>query len=46
MKKVEKSYGMHQVFESIKTLKHGNDGLIFTSAVAPYQFGTCDKMLK
>lgn len=46
LKKVEKSYGVTSVMESIQNLKHGNDGLIFTSAIAPYRIGTCDKMLK
>ncbi|RCH86520.1 Dcp1p-Dcp2p decapping enzyme complex alpha subunit, partial [Rhizopus stolonifer] len=32
--------------EIIPKLKHGNDGLIFTSVDAPYVMGTCDKMLK
>ncbi|KAI7907459.1 mRNA-capping enzyme subunit alpha [Cokeromyces recurvatus] len=32
--------------EIIPKLKHGNDGLIFTSVNAPYSMGTCDKMLK
>ncbi|CEP09075.1 hypothetical protein [Parasitella parasitica] len=32
--------------EIIPKLKHGNDGLIFTSVNAPYSMGTCNKMLK
>ncbi|KAG2195402.1 hypothetical protein INT47_002841 [Mucor saturninus] len=32
--------------EIIPKLKHGNDGLIFTSVNAPYAMGTCNKMLK
>ncbi|KAI9477758.1 MAG: mRNA-capping enzyme subunit alpha [Benjaminiella poitrasii] len=32
--------------EVIPKLKHGNDGLIFTSVDAPYSMGTCNKMLK
>ncbi|KAI9347549.1 mRNA-capping enzyme subunit alpha [Pilaira anomala] len=32
--------------EIIPNLKHGNDGLIFTSVNAPYVMGTCNKMLK
>ena len=46
MKKVEKSYGLKLVLDSIEHLQHANDGLIFTSAVAPYTLGTCEKMLK
>ncbi|KAI8971930.1 mRNA capping enzyme, catalytic domain-containing protein [Mycotypha africana] len=32
--------------EVIPNLKHGSDGLIFTSVNAPYVMGTCNKMLK
>ncbi|KAI8356142.1 mRNA capping enzyme alpha subunit [Choanephora cucurbitarum] len=41
------TYHLDVVFnEIIPNLKHGNDGLIFTSVEAPYSMGTCDKMLK
>ncbi|KAJ3029751.1 Dcp1p-Dcp2p decapping enzyme complex alpha subunit [Rhizophlyctis rosea] len=46
LKPLQLSYGISKVFEDIETLKHGNDGLIFTSSVAPYSVGTCEKMLK
>ncbi|KAG9297371.1 hypothetical protein G9A89_009455 [Geosiphon pyriformis] len=47
VKQMELSYGLEKVFqEVIPSLKHQSDGLIFTSAVAPYKTGTCDKMLK
>lgn len=46
-KPVELSYGLTKVLAvDIPKLKHGNDGLIFTSVNAPYSFGTCEKMLK
>ncbi|KAF9898658.1 Dcp1p-Dcp2p decapping enzyme complex alpha subunit, partial [Lobosporangium transversale] len=42
-----KSYGIEMMFrEIIPKLKHGNDGLIFTSSVAPYVLSTNTKMLK
>ncbi|CDS07219.1 hypothetical protein LRAMOSA09742 [Lichtheimia ramosa] len=41
------TYHLDTVFNQIiPTLKHGNDGLIFTSVNAPYTLGTCDKMIK
>ncbi|GAA5804259.1 mRNA capping enzyme, catalytic domain-containing protein [Helicostylum pulchrum] len=41
------TYHLDMVFnEIIPNLKHGNDGLIFTSVSAPYVMGTCNKMLK
>ncbi|CAG8496203.1 10018_t:CDS:2, partial [Paraglomus brasilianum] len=47
VKQMELSYGVLKVFdEVIPKLKHKNDGLIFTSAVAEYIPGTCEKMLK
>ncbi|KAL1925302.1 uncharacterized protein VTP21DRAFT_185 [Calcarisporiella thermophila] len=46
MKHMERSYGITQVFEQIKELHHGNDGLIFTPVKQPYILGTCKKMLK
>ncbi len=46
LKKLERSYALNRVLDSIESLKHANDGLLFTSAVAGYRIGTCDKMLK
>ncbi|KAG0344206.1 Dcp1p-Dcp2p decapping enzyme complex alpha subunit [Podila humilis] len=47
LKQMELSYGLDKMFfEVIPHLKHGNDGLIFTSAVAPYITSTNTKMLK
>ncbi|KAG0322219.1 Dcp1p-Dcp2p decapping enzyme complex alpha subunit [Podila horticola] len=47
LKQMELSYGIDKMFyEVIPHLKHGNDGLIFTSAVAPYIPSTNTKMLK
>ncbi|KAL0086043.1 mRNA capping enzyme, catalytic domain-containing protein [Phycomyces blakesleeanus] len=41
------TYHLDQVFnEIIPKLKHGNDGLIFTSVSAPYLYGTSQKMIK
>ncbi|KAF9408575.1 Dcp1p-Dcp2p decapping enzyme complex alpha subunit [Podila epigama] len=47
LKQMELSYGIEKMFnEVIPQLRHGNDGLIFTSAVAPYIPSTNTKMLK
>ncbi|CAG8511609.1 7346_t:CDS:2 [Paraglomus occultum] len=47
VKQMELSYGVLKVFdEVIPKLKHKNDGLIFTSSVAEYIPGTCEKILK
>lgn len=46
LKKLELSYHLVQVFKHMESLNHKSDGIIFTSAVAPYSIGTCDKMLK
>ncbi|KAI5476292.1 mRNA guanylyltransferase, partial [Pseudohyphozyma bogoriensis] len=47
LKPQELSYGIEAVFkEHVPKLKHGNDGLIFTSAEAPYTPGTDPKILK
>jgi hypothetical protein len=45
LKPQELSYGIEAVFkEHLPKLLHGNDGLIFTSAEAPYTPGTDHKM--
>lgn len=45
LKKQELSYGIEAVFrDHVPKLLHGNDGLIFTSAEAPYTPGTDRKM--
>ncbi|KAG0197787.1 Dcp1p-Dcp2p decapping enzyme complex alpha subunit [Mortierella sp. GBA30] len=47
LKEMQLSYGIERMFrEVIPNLKHGNDGLIFTSSVAPYVPSTNVKMLK
>lgn len=46
LKHSEISYGLKRIVDSIPHLKHGNDGLLFTSVNAPYKLGTCDTMLK
>ncbi|KAF9954577.1 Dcp1p-Dcp2p decapping enzyme complex alpha subunit [Mortierella alpina] len=47
LKEMQLSYGIERMFkEVIPNLKHGNDGLIFTSSVAPYIPSTNVKMLK
>lgn len=45
LKRQELAYGIQAVFkEHLPSLKHGSDGLIFTSAEAPYTAGTDRKM--
>ncbi|KAJ3128570.1 Dcp1p-Dcp2p decapping enzyme complex alpha subunit [Nowakowskiella sp. JEL0407] len=46
VKKLELSYGMKSVFDSIPHLHHKSDGIIFTSKTAPYRIGTCEDMIK
>ena len=47
LKKMEFAYGTEMMFRSIlPSLKHGNDGLIFTSRTAPYKCGTDPHILK
>jgi mRNA guanylyltransferase len=44
-KTMQLSYGLDLVLrEVIPKLKHKSDGLIFTSSIAPYAPGTCEKM--
>ncbi|KAI7889738.1 mRNA capping enzyme, catalytic domain-containing protein [Mucor mucedo] len=46
LKKMERSYGLHLVFEQIPKLKHKSDGIIWTPVKYPYTSGTCEKLLK
>ncbi|KAJ3344769.1 Dcp1p-Dcp2p decapping enzyme complex alpha subunit [Entophlyctis luteolus] len=46
LKPLHSSYNVTRVFDQIPQLKHKNDGVIFTSAIAPYAIGTCEKMIK
>ncbi|KAF9580931.1 Dcp1p-Dcp2p decapping enzyme complex alpha subunit [Lunasporangiospora selenospora] len=47
LKEINLSYGIDKMFrEVIPNLKHGTDGLMFTSAIAPYVPSTNSKMLK
>ncbi|KAK4058523.1 Dcp1p-Dcp2p decapping enzyme complex alpha subunit [Microbotryomycetes sp. JL221] len=47
LKRQELSYGIEAVFrDHLPSLRHGNDGLIFTSAESPYTAGTDPKILK
>lgn len=47
LKAMELAYGIDKVLhQDLPKLTHGNDGLIFTSATAPYQMGTDPKILK
>ncbi|KAK4053485.1 Dcp1p-Dcp2p decapping enzyme complex alpha subunit [Microbotryomycetes sp. JL201] len=47
LKPQELSYGIEAIFRvHLPKLRHGNDGLIFTSAEAPYTPGTDRKILK
>ena len=42
---MELAYGIEAVFrDHLPSLEHGNDGLIFTSAEAPYTMGTDVRM--
>jgi mRNA guanylyltransferase len=44
---MSKSYGLAEIFAKvIPSLKHGNDGLIFTPVEYPYECGTCKMLLK
>ena len=45
LKPMELSYGVEAVFrDHLPRLQHGNDGLIFTGAEAPYTVGTDQRM--
>ncbi|GBB86355.1 hypothetical protein RclHR1_12780009 [Rhizophagus clarus] len=47
LKHMEFSYGLDKVLDTvIPNLRHKNDGLIFTSSIAGYKTGTCEKMIK
>ncbi|KAI7899675.1 mRNA capping enzyme, catalytic domain-containing protein [Cokeromyces recurvatus] len=46
LKKMERSYGLHVVFDQIPKLKHKSDGIIWTPVKYPYTPGTCEKLLK
>ncbi|KAL2200918.1 mRNA capping enzyme alpha subunit-like protein [Corynascus similis CBS 632.67] len=47
MKEMQFSYGIEMMFrEVLPSLKHQNDGLIFTCRTSPYQFGTDPHILK
>ncbi|KAJ2716623.1 hypothetical protein H4R19_000537 [Coemansia spiralis] len=47
VKQFQYSYAADYVQSTIvPTLKHGSDGLIFTSVNSPYVIGTCDKIIK
>lgn len=41
---MERSYGLHLVFEQIPKLKHKSDGIIWTPVKYPYTPGTCEKL--
>ncbi|CAO3611848.1 unnamed protein product [Mucor hiemalis] len=46
LKRMERSYGLHLVFEQIPKLNHKSDGIIWTPVKYPYKTGTCEKLLK
>ena len=46
IKKLELSYAIEKIFTDLPTHKHKSDGIIFTSAIAPYKPGTCCKQIK
>ena len=41
---MERSYGLHLVFDQMTKLKHSSDGVIWTPVKYPYIPGTCDKL--
>jgi mRNA guanylyltransferase len=45
-KRLELAYNLPVVFQVMESYRHKTDGVIFTSAGAPYELGTCEKMLK
>ncbi|KAH6573304.1 hypothetical protein BASA50_007893 [Batrachochytrium salamandrivorans] len=45
-KRLELSYRVKKVFDHMEGYHHKTDGVIFTSSVAPYVAGTCQKMIK
>ncbi|KAI8980867.1 mRNA capping enzyme, catalytic domain-containing protein, partial [Pilobolus umbonatus] len=46
LKKMERSYGLHLVFDQIPKLNHKSDGIVWTPVKYPYKPGICDKLLK
>lgn len=46
VKQMYKSYGFCEVFKSIPSMRHKNDGMIFTPVNEPYRLGRCDVLLK
>jgi hypothetical protein len=44
LKKMERSYGLHLVFDQIPKLKHKSDGIVWTPVKCPYVSGTCEKL--
>ncbi|KAJ7625687.1 mRNA capping enzyme, catalytic domain-containing protein [Roridomyces roridus] len=46
IKEMNRSYHVDTVFASIPTLRHGNDGLVYTRVNAPYTPGTNANILK
>jgi mRNA guanylyltransferase len=47
VKHMERSYGLEKVFnEIVPALRHVSDGLVFTSRISEYVYGTDEKILK
>jgi mRNA guanylyltransferase len=46
MKNMQPAYRIPRVFESLSSLPHVSDGLIFTNCETPYLFGTDETLLK
>ena len=44
-KRVETSYHLPLVVDTMKKYNHKTDGLMFTAESAPYVLGTCEQML-
>ena len=43
---MELAYRIDRVFQQISVNGHAADGLMFTETDAPYEFGTCQSMIK
>ncbi|KAI8096636.1 mRNA capping enzyme, catalytic domain-containing protein [Halteromyces radiatus] len=46
LKKMERSYGLHLVFDQMTRLRHESDGIIWTPVKCPYVPNICEKLLK
>lgn len=44
LKKMERAYGLHLVFDIMTKQGHNSDGIIWTPVKCPYVPGICDKL--